>query len=95
MLPDPKVTPPTPRGRAWWGLSIAFVDGMLRYFEIRYSMFFALFAHCALLPLMRAGARRAGLSEHDPWRVLEYPFAARAFSLSTPVIAKAPNRNSH
>lgn len=77
MLPDPKVSPPTPRGRAYWGLSIAIVDGVLRYFEIRYSMFYALFAHCALLPLIRAAAQRAGLAEPEHWRVREVTFASR------------------
>jgi len=77
MLPDPKVSPPTPRGRILWGLSIALTDGVLRYFEIRYSMFFALFGHCALLPIMHAAAQRAGLAEKDPWRVVEIPLGAR------------------
>jgi len=77
MLPDPKVTPPTKRGRILWGLSIAFLDGVLRYFEIRYSMFYALFAHTAMLPLMRWAALRAGIEESDPWRVLEIPFTRR------------------
>ncbi len=70
MLPDPKTSPPTSRGRVAWGLSLAITDGVLRYFEIRYSMFYALFAHCAILPLMRYAASRAGLAEADPWRVL-------------------------
>lgn len=70
MLPDPKTSPPTSRGRIAWGLSIAVTDGLLRFFEIRYSMFYALFAHCAVLPLMRHLAARAGVTEADPWRVL-------------------------
>jgi Na+-translocating ferredoxin:NAD+ oxidoreductase RnfD subunit len=73
MLPDPKTSPPTPRGRIIWALSIAFLDGVLRYFEIRYSMFYALFIHCALLPVMRALATRAGLQERDPWKLLRIP----------------------
>ena len=59
MLPDPKTSPPTRAGRVGWGLSIAVMDGVLRYLEVRYSMFYALFTHCALLPLMRAVAARA------------------------------------
>jgi Na+-transporting NADH:ubiquinone oxidoreductase subunit NqrB len=74
MLPDPKVTPPTKRGRILWGLSIAAMDGVLRYFEIRYSMFFALFVHTGLLPIMRWIALRAGIEEADPWRVLQLRF---------------------
>lgn len=72
MLPDPKVTPPTSKGRIAWGLSIALLDGILRFFEIRYSMFFALFAHTAILPIMRWAAIRAGVKEDDPWRLLEF-----------------------
>ncbi len=74
MLPDPKVTPPTPRGRVIWGLSIAVLDGVLRFLEFRYSMFYALFLHTSCLPVMRWIALRAGISEADPWRVLEIPF---------------------
>jgi Na+-transporting NADH:ubiquinone oxidoreductase subunit NqrB len=71
MMPDPKTSPPTRRGRIVWGLLIAVVDGVLRLLEIRYSMFFALFALCALLPLFRAAASAAGVKEPDPWRVLD------------------------
>lgn len=74
MLPDPKTSPPTRRGRIAWGLSIAIVDGILRYFEIRYSMFYALFGHCALLPVMRAIAAKAGFQEKETWRVLKLRF---------------------
>jgi Na+-transporting NADH:ubiquinone oxidoreductase subunit NqrB len=76
MLPDPKTCPPTRFGRIGWGLSIALTDGVLRYLEVRYSMFFALFAHCALLPLLRAAAARAGFQETEVWRVLRLPFRA-------------------
>lgn len=69
MLPDPKTSPPTPRGRIAWGLSIAVMDGVLRYFEVRYSMFYALFVHCALLPIIRAVALRDGAEEKEVWRV--------------------------
>ncbi len=70
MLPDPKTSPPTPRGRLAWAISIAVLDGLLRLFSIRYSMFYALFIHCALLPLMRAAALRAGLQEKEVWKLL-------------------------
>jgi len=76
MLPDPKTSPPTRRGRIAWGLSIAVLDGVLRYFEIRYSMFYALFLHCALLPLMRSMAVRAGFQEKEVWKILKIPFRA-------------------
>ena len=69
MLPDPKTSPPTPRGRIAWGLSIAVMDGVLRYLEVRYSMFYALFVHCALLPIIRAVALRDGAEEKEVWRV--------------------------
>ena len=70
MLPDPKASPITRRGRIAWGLSIAVLDGLMRLAEIRYSMFYALFLHTALLPLMHYVATRAGLREADPWRLV-------------------------
>jgi Na+-translocating ferredoxin:NAD+ oxidoreductase RnfD subunit len=73
MMPDPKTSPPTRNGRIAWGLSIALMDGVLRYLEIRYSMFFALFVHTAALPLLRRLAVRAGFVESDPWRVRRIP----------------------
>lgn len=76
MMPDPKASPPTRRARIVWGLSIAVMDGILRYFEVRYSMFYALFAHTAMLPILHWVADRAGIAESDPWRLLE--FRARA-----------------
>jgi enediyne biosynthesis protein E5 len=74
MLPDPKTCPPTRAGRVGWGFSIAVMDGVLRYLEIRYSMFYALFIHCAMLPLIRRLAARTGFQEIDPWRMLRIPF---------------------
>ena len=74
MLPDPKTSPPNRAGRIAWGLSIAVTDGVLRYLEIRYSMFYALFAHCALLPIIRTAAARRGLQENELWRTFEVPF---------------------
>ncbi len=70
MLPDPKTSPHTPKGRILWGAGIAVTDGILRYLEVRYSMFFALFAFCAALPLFRrvfGGSRQ----EPDPWKTVE------------------------
>jgi Na+-translocating ferredoxin:NAD+ oxidoreductase RnfD subunit len=67
MMPDPKTSPPTRRGRIAWGLSIAVLDGVLRYLEIRYSMFYALFIHCAILPLLREAASRKGIQESLAW----------------------------
>lgn len=72
MMPDPKASPPTRRGRIAWGISIAVMDGILRYFEIRYSMFYALFVHTAMLPIMHWLAARAGLEEATPWRILQW-----------------------
>ena len=68
MIPDPKTNPPTRDARIVWGLLIAVLDGVLRLFEVRYSMFYALFALCALLPLFRLAARARGLDEADPWK---------------------------
>jgi enediyne biosynthesis protein E5 len=67
MMPDPKTSPPTRRGRIAWGLSIAVVDGILRYLEIRYSVFYSLFIHCAALPLLRKAAARSGFQERLAW----------------------------
>jgi Na+-transporting NADH:ubiquinone oxidoreductase subunit NqrB len=69
MLPDPKANPPTRRERIVWGLLIALADGILRLLEVRYSMFYALFGFCAILPLFRIVAAARGLDEPDPWRV--------------------------
>jgi len=72
MLPDPKTSPHTMTGRILWGAGIALTDGALRYFEIRYSMFFALFAFCAVLPAFRRifGGSRL---ESEPWKTVERP----------------------
>src|ERR1039457_5512117 len=77
MMPDPKTCPPTRRGRIVWALSIAFTDGVLRFLEIRYSMFYAMFAHCAILPVVRALAARAGVQEKEVWRIIKLPFGSR------------------
>lgn len=74
MLPDPKASPTTRKGRFWWGLSIAIMDGVMRYMEIRYSMFYALFLHTAILPIMRRAAARKGAAQTDPWRLVRIPF---------------------
>jgi len=76
MLPDPKTSPHTRAGRIVWGAGIAVVDGVLRYLEIRYSMFFALFGFCALLPVFR---RAFGGSRHErePWKTVERPIGRR------------------
>jgi Na+-translocating ferredoxin:NAD+ oxidoreductase RnfD subunit len=72
MLPDPKTSPNTRTGRILWGAGIAVTDGVLRYLGFRYSMFFALFAFCALLPLFRRifGGSRL---EAEPWKTVETP----------------------
>lgn len=72
MMPDPKASPPTRQGRIAWGISIAVMDGIMRYFEIRYSMFYALFVHTAMLPLMHWLAARAGIEEASPWKILQW-----------------------
>lgn len=77
MLPDPKASPPTRNGRIAWGISLAVMDGVLRYLEVRYSMFYALFVHCALLPLMRAAAAKAGFTERETWKLIKLPLGRR------------------
>jgi Na+-translocating ferredoxin:NAD+ oxidoreductase RnfD subunit len=71
MLPDPKASPPTRSWRIAWGLSIAVLDGILRYMEIRYSMFYSLFLHTAMLPLVHLALSHSGLQEKSPWHLLE------------------------
>lgn len=83
MLPDPKASPPTRRGRIMWGFSIALLDGVLRYLEVRYSMFYALFAHTAILPIMHWVAARGGGREADPWRLIVRSLAAPRLSART------------
>lgn len=78
MMPDPKASPPTRQGRIAWGLSIAVMDGILRYFEIRYSMFYALFVHTAMLPIMHWVAARAGIEEASPWRLIQWSLGRTA-----------------
>ncbi len=72
MMPDPKSSPPTRRARIAWGISIAVMDGIMRYFEIRYSMFYALFVHTAMLPILHQLASRAGIQEATPWKILQW-----------------------
>jgi Na+-translocating ferredoxin:NAD+ oxidoreductase RnfD subunit len=75
MLPDPKTSPNTSTGRILWGAGIAVTDGVLRYLEVRYSMFFALFAFCALLPVFRRVFGGSRL-ESEPWKTVERPIGA-------------------
>jgi Na+-translocating ferredoxin:NAD+ oxidoreductase RnfD subunit len=92
MLPDPKTSPPTRNGRLAWGLSIAVTDGVLRYLEIRYSMFYALFAHCAILPIIRAVAARRGVQEAEIWRTVEREIRSPARPREVAELAPAGNR---
>lgn len=84
MLPDPKTSPPTRGGRVAWGISIAVMDGVLRYLEIRYSMFYALFIHCALLPILRELAARSGLRDIEVWRTLRVPLGSISTAAGKP-----------
>jgi Na+-translocating ferredoxin:NAD+ oxidoreductase RnfD subunit len=69
MLPDPKASPPTRNWRIVWGVSIAVLDGVLRLLEIRYSMFYSLFLHTAMLPIIHHLLRRGGMEEKSPWHM--------------------------
>jgi len=53
MLTDPKTTPETRRMRVIFGLTVAFIDGILRLMSNQYSLFIALFFVSALVPLLR------------------------------------------
>lgn len=85
MLPDPKASPDSRRTQLWWGLSIALMDGILRYQEIRFSMFYALFFHTALLPVMRWWQQRAAKAAASAWDAL--PLAPSA--VVEPAVAPA------
>lgn len=52
MIPDPKTSPSAPRVQVLWGLALALLDGVLRLGELRFSMFYALFALCLLRPAL-------------------------------------------
>ncbi len=85
MIPDPKTNPPARGARIVWGLLIALLDGVLRYNEVRYSMFYALFSLCAVLPLFRLAARARGIDEADPWKVAVMVFRAKRPPATAPV----------
>lgn len=85
MMPDPKASPLTRRSRIAWGLSIAVMDGAMRFFEIRYSMFYALFIHTALLPVVHWVIRRRGAEEHADWNAVQVMLRP-----STPERVEAP-----
>jgi Na+-transporting NADH:ubiquinone oxidoreductase subunit NqrB len=89
MIPDPKTNPPTPRARIVWGLLIALLDGVLRFNEVRYSMFYALFALCAALPLFRLIAAARGIEESDPWKVAVLVLRGRRRAAVAPAPAVA------
>jgi Na+-translocating ferredoxin:NAD+ oxidoreductase RnfD subunit len=74
MLPDPKTSPHTRKGRILWGAGIALMDGVMRALELRYSMFIALFAFCAALPLFRRVFGGARL-EPEHWKTIERPLS--------------------
>ncbi len=50
MVPDPKTSPSKPAVQVAWGLAIALLDGLMRFSEMRFSMFYALFILCAIRP---------------------------------------------
>ena len=50
MIPDPKTSPSERSSQVLWGLAIGLIDGILRLAEFRFSMFYSLFALCALRP---------------------------------------------
>ncbi len=70
MMPDPKTSPSTRKSRILWGVGIAVVDGILRYLEVRYSMFYTLFVFCAFIPVIR-WIQGAHSREAEPWKTVE------------------------
>jgi len=70
MIPDPKASPRTRRARILWGAGLAVADGVLRFFEVRYSMFYTLFVFCAALPIIE-WMRGSGEAEPEPWKTVE------------------------
>ncbi|MBI4548570.1 MAG: hypothetical protein HY707_11350 [Ignavibacteriae bacterium] len=75
MIPDPKTSPSEKSSQMLWGLSIGFLDGILRLAEFRFSMFYALFVLCALRPWF-------GPIKEKVINVIPVPQAIRANSLS-------------
>lgn len=62
MIPDPKTSPEGKSSQVLWGFAIGVLDGLLRLAEFRFSMFYALFALCAVRPwLGTLGARLRGI----------------------------------
>jgi Na+-transporting NADH:ubiquinone oxidoreductase subunit NqrB len=94
MLPDPKTNPPTSNARVAWGLAIAVLDGTLRYLEFRYSMFYALFALCAVLPIFRVAAKIRGIEEADPWRTVVLVLGTPRVATATATSSVAPEAST-
>jgi Na+-translocating ferredoxin:NAD+ oxidoreductase RnfD subunit len=53
MISDPMTTPQTSRGRIVYGVVLASLDSVLRFNQIEFSPFFALFLMAGLLPVFR------------------------------------------
>ncbi len=53
MISDPATTPRTRRFRIAFGVTVALLDALTRFFEIPYGNFYALFLVTALLPCIR------------------------------------------
>lgn len=53
MITDPMTTPETRRGRIIFGVAVALLDTVLRYYQVNFSPFYALFALSAFMPFFR------------------------------------------
>jgi len=53
MISDPMTTPETPAGRVLFGAAIAILDSVLRFYQVSYAPFFALFVMAGFLPFFR------------------------------------------
>ncbi len=82
MVPDPKASPSNKVTQVVWGLSIALIDGVMRFNEMRFSMFYALAILCAIRPWFEAAVERvfnltegqtafAGINSREPAAVLK------------------------
>ena len=68
------------------------IDGVLRFMEVRYSMFYALFALCAVLPVFRAVAAARGVNEADPWKTVVAVWGRRRVAAAAGVARRDGNR---
>jgi enediyne biosynthesis protein E5 len=76
MITDPMTTPETRRGRVVYAVALGVVDGALRYRQVSFAPFFALFALSGFLPLFRGWFAPA--AEERVWAPRALPLGGRS-----------------